>query len=48
MLCSEPFHKAEFLNRLTNSVENTIIFVDIDLLYTGYIESGNDSEKEIT
>ena len=46
VLCSEPFHKAEFLNRLINSVENTIIFVDIDLLYTGYVESGMIQKKD--
>ncbi|MGY5148483.1 MAG: hypothetical protein ACW9W3_00295 [Candidatus Nitrosopumilus sp. bin_68KS] len=40
VLCSEPFHKAEFLYRLINSMENQIIFVDLDLLYTGYVESG--------
>ena len=40
VLCSEPFHKTEFLYRLMNSIENQIIFVDIDLLYTGYVESG--------
>ena len=46
VLCSEPFHKVEFLNRLINSVENTIIFVDIDLLYTGYVESGMIQKKD--
>jgi hypothetical protein len=45
VLCSEPFHKAEFLNRLINSVENPIIFVDMDLLYTGYVESGMIRKK---
>ncbi len=40
VLCSEPFHKAEFLNKLINHVEESIIFVDMDLLYTGYVESG--------
>ena len=45
VLCSEPFHKVEFLNRLINSVENPIIFVDMDLLYTGYIESGMIQKK---
>lgn len=40
VLCSEPFHKVEFLYRLINSIESKIIFVDLDLLYTGYIESG--------
>ncbi len=45
VLCSEPFHKAEFLNRLINSIKNPIIFVDMDLLYTGYVESGMIQEK---
>lgn len=40
VLCSEPFHKAEFLNKLINCFEKPVIFVDIDLLYTGYVESG--------
>ena len=46
VLCSEPFHKAEFLNRLINCVENTIIYVDMDLLYTGYVESGMIQKKD--
>ncbi len=45
VLCSEPFHKAEFLNRLINSVTSPIIFVDMDLLYTGYVESGMIQKK---
>jgi len=40
ILCSDPFHKTEFLHRLINSVNIPIIFVDFDLLYTGYVESG--------
>jgi len=46
VLCSEPFHKAEFLNRLINTVEDPIIFVDLDLLYSGYVESGMIQKKE--
>jgi len=46
VLCSEPFHKAEFLNRLINSSKNSIIFVDMDLLYTGYVESGMIQKKD--
>jgi hypothetical protein len=46
VLCSEPFHKAEFLNRLINRVEEPIIFVDLDLLYSGYVESGMIQKKE--
>ncbi len=46
VLCSEPFHKADFLNRLLNSVEDPIIFVDMDLLYAGYVESGMIQKKD--
>ena len=45
VLCSEPFHKIEFLNKLINYVEKPVIFVDIDLLYTGYVESGIIQKK---
>jgi len=45
VLCSDSFHKAEFLNRLINSIQSPIIFVDMDLLYTGYIESGMIQKK---
>ena len=45
ILSHEPFHKTEFLNRLMNSIENPIIFVDMDLLYTGYVESGMIQKK---
>ena len=46
VLCSNSFHKIEFLNKLINSVENPIIFVDMDLLYSGYIESKIIQHKE--
>ena len=46
VLCSEPFHKMEFLNRLIDSYEGQIIFVDMDLLYSGYIESGMIQRKD--
>lgn len=46
VLCSKPFHRIEFLNRLINSVEDPIIVVDADLLYTGYVESGMIKKKE--
>ena len=45
VLCSESFHKVEFLNRLINSVKDPIIFIDMDLLYTGYVESGMIQKK---
>lgn len=40
VLCSESFHKTEFLKKLIGCVEKPVIFVDTDLLYTGYVESG--------
>ncbi len=46
ILCLEPFNKTDFLNRLINSVEDPIIFVDMDLLYTGYVKSGMIQEKK--
>ena len=46
ILCSKPFHKIEFLNRLINSVKDPIIIVDMDLLYTGYVQSGMIKKKD--
>ena len=46
VLCSDSFHKIEFLNKLINSVENPIIFVDMDLLYSGYFESKMIQKRE--
>lgn len=46
VLCSKPFHKIEFLNRLINSTEDPIIFIDMDLLYTGYVESKMIQKKK--
>ena len=39
ILCSQPFMKSQFLNELINSVDFHIIFLDFDLLYTGYVVS---------
>lgn len=46
VLCSKPFHKIEFLNKLINSTEDPIIFIDMDLLFTGYVESKMIQKKE--
>ena len=46
VLCSNSFHKIEFLNKLIDSIENPIIFVDMDLLYSGYIESNIIQQRE--
>ena len=46
VLCLNSFHKIEFLNKLIKSVKNPIIFVDMDLLYSGYIESKMIQRRE--
>ena len=46
ILCSNPFHRIEFLDRLINSTKDPVVFVDMDLLYTGYVRSGMIQKKE--
>ena len=46
VLCSETFDKAEFLNRLIKTIQYPTIVIDMDLLYTGYVESGMTKKKE--
>lgn len=40
VLSSEPFLKSQFLLDLINSSINPVIFLDFDLLYSGYVTSG--------
>ena len=39
ILCQRPFLKTEFLNKLVNVTDFPVIFLDIDLLYSGYVKS---------
>jgi hypothetical protein len=39
ILCSKPFLKTEFLIRLIDSLAVPVIFLDFDLLYSGYVHS---------
>ena len=39
LLCSEPFVKAAFLTKLIDELDMPIIYLDFDLLYSGYIKS---------
>ncbi|MEC4849095.1 MAG: hypothetical protein RI100_07900 [Nitrosarchaeum sp.] len=39
ILCSEPFLKAEILNELIDSISYPVIFLDFDLLHSGYVVS---------
>ena len=46
ILCSNPFHKIELLNRLIKSTDDPVIILDMDLLYSGYIQSEMIQKKE--
>ena len=46
ILCAKPFLKAEFLNRLVNSNTFPVIFLDFDLLYSGFFISGMIKKNE--
>ncbi len=46
ILCTKPFLKTEFLNRLIESCSFPIIFLDFDLLYSGYVFSGMIKKNE--
>ena len=39
ILASKPFHKAELVDSLLDSVNYPVIFLDFDLLYSGYVTS---------
>ena len=45
VLCSEPFVKARFLSELVNQIDIPIIYLDFDLLYSGYLKAEIISEK---
>jgi len=46
ILSSNPFLKSEFLNRLIDSDDIPVIFLDFDLLYSGYVVSGMIKKRE--
>jgi len=46
ILYSKPFVKSEFLNRLIDSTIFPVIFLDFDLLYSGYVISGMIKKNE--
>lgn len=39
VLCKEPFAKAAFLSKLIDDVDLPVIYLDFDLLYSGYVKS---------
>ena len=46
ILCPNPFLKTEFLNKLIDSDTFPVIFLDFDLLYSGYVISGMIKKNE--
>ncbi len=40
ILYSDPFLKAGFMSKLVNETETNILYIDLDLLYSGYVTSG--------
>ena len=44
----DPFSKTRFLNKIMDSFEHHIIYLDFDLLYSGYVQSGYISKKSNT
>ncbi len=39
VLCTEPFVKAAFLSKLIDQIDTPIVYLDFDLLYSGYVNS---------
>jgi len=46
ILCKEPFVKAAFLSELIKQIKTPIVYIDFDLLYTGYCKAGIIEKKE--
>lgn len=46
VMCREPFHKAAFLDVIVRSAKCPVVFVDMDLLYTGYLESAMIQDRD--
>jgi hypothetical protein len=40
VLYSDPFLKAGFISKLVQEIKTSILYLDLDLLYSGYVESG--------
>lgn len=48
ILYSDPFLKAGFLSKLVQDTKNKILYLDLDLLYSGYVTSGILSSNKNT
>ena len=45
VLCNEPFAKAAFLCKLIDEIDVPVIYLDCDLLYSGYVNSEMISKR---
>ncbi len=45
---NDPFSKTRFLNKIMDSFEDQITYLDFDLLYSGYVQSGYIPKKSNT
>jgi hypothetical protein len=49
VLSSDPFLKAGFLSKLVQDTDQNILYLDLDLLYSGYVTSGIlEPKKNVT
>jgi len=46
ILYSDPFLKAGFISKLVNETKTEILYIDLDLLYSGYVTSGTLVRQE--
>lgn len=46
ILYSDPFLKAGFISKLVKEVKTNILYLDLDLLYSGYVESNTLPSQE--
>ena len=46
VFCSDPFLKAGFISKLIQDTKLEVLYLDLDLLYSGYVISGTLSPKE--
>lgn len=46
LACSDPLCKAELLIRMIDSTHDPVVLVDLDCLYSGYVESGMIQKRD--
>ena len=46
ILCSEPFLKAEFIEKFIQNSQVPILYLDFDLLYSGFVSGGFVSRRD--